>query len=78
MNYSIKLYWNGACVLDGMATAVVAYEMARAHIDGNFAGPLHRQYVEGLEGVQTLMERGKLDWHHYDKSGKARAIVARV
>lgn len=42
----INASWNGTPVLDGKATRVMAYDMARAWIAESFAGAEHIKYMD--------------------------------
>lgn len=77
MGYSIVLFWNGNRVLEGKATAVVAYDITRGHVENQFAGQTMRDYVQSAFGNRRApfslnsllsMEEGDIEKGSYEDS----------
>lgn len=79
MNWTIRLIWNGTIVLDGIATAVCACDMASDFLRGNFAGVQHSAWVkDALPGVLNIarIQAGEVIRTTYsDATGVARVEI---
>ena len=80
MNCTVRLHWNGALVMEGKATTVCAYDIARAHIASNFAGPELGKYLERHASLGALYDHGSmaLEYGGPNDGGMAHAYVERV
>lgn len=78
----VVLEWRGKVVLDGQATAVVAYDVALAHLRGHFAGVDFRlweaEHITGRNLLGGLLQGEAFVLEYRDATGAARASVTRV
>lgn len=74
MNWNIVMTWNGTEVMRGKCSAVVAFETARAHAVGNFAGLKHKAWRESAwtpEIFTAMLEKGEMAGAWKDETGSA-------
>lgn len=73
MDWNIVMTWNGTEVMRGKCSAVVAFETARAHAVGNFAGVEFRKWAETAwtpEIFTTMLNTGEMVGGWSDETGR--------